>query len=52
LIDNGDRPELAPQRNPYLLESNVPGIFVAADMRQGSIKGAACSVGEVLSSSK
>jgi thioredoxin reductase (NADPH) len=33
-------------RDPYWLETNVPGIFVAGDVRQGSIKRVASAVGE------
>jgi thioredoxin reductase (NADPH) len=33
-------------RDPFLLETNVPGIFVAGDVRHGSIKRVASSVGE------
>jgi thioredoxin reductase (NADPH) len=33
-------------REPYLLESSVPGIFVAGDVRSGSIKRIASGVGE------
>lgn len=33
-------------REPYLLETSVPGIFVAGDVRHGSIKRAASAVGE------
>ncbi len=33
-------------RDPYLLESSVPGIFVAGDARHGSIKRVASAVGE------
>ncbi len=33
-------------RDPYLLETNVPGIFVAGDVRHGSVKRVASSVGE------
>jgi thioredoxin reductase (NADPH) len=33
-------------REPYLLETSVPGIFVAGDVRRGSIKRVASSVGE------
>jgi thioredoxin reductase (NADPH) len=33
-------------REPYLLESSVPGVFVAGDVRHGSIKRAASAVGE------
>jgi thioredoxin reductase (NADPH) len=34
------------KRDPYLLESSVPGIFVAGDVRHGSVKRAASAVGE------
>jgi thioredoxin reductase (NADPH) len=34
------------QRDPYLLESSVPGIFVAGDVRFNSIKRCASAVGE------
>jgi thioredoxin reductase (NADPH) len=34
------------QRDPYLLESSVPGIFAAGDVRHGSIKRVAAGVGE------
>ncbi|QMS86241.1 FAD-dependent oxidoreductase (plasmid) [Nostoc edaphicum CCNP1411] len=33
-------------RQPFLLESNVPGIFVAGDVRYGSVKRVASGVGE------
>jgi thioredoxin reductase (NADPH) len=33
-------------REPYLLESSVPGIFVAGDARHGSVKRVASGVGE------
>ena len=33
-------------RDPYLLETSVPGIFVAGDVRFGSIKRCASAVGE------
>ncbi len=33
-------------REPYLLESSIPGIFVAGDVRHGSVKRVASSVGE------
>ncbi len=33
-------------REPYLLESSVPGVFVAGDVRRGSIKRVASAVGE------
>jgi thioredoxin reductase (NADPH) len=34
------------KREPFLLESSVPGVFVAGDVRRGSIKRAASAVGE------
>jgi thioredoxin reductase (NADPH) len=33
-------------RDPFLLETSVPGIFVAGDVRFGSVKRAATAVGE------
>jgi thioredoxin reductase (NADPH) len=33
-------------RDPFLLETSVPGVFVAGDVRHGSIKRAASAVGE------
>ncbi len=33
-------------RTPYLLESSVPGVFAAGDVRHGSIKRVAAGVGE------
>jgi thioredoxin reductase (NADPH) len=34
------------ERDPYLLETSIPGIFSAGDVRHGSIKRVASSVGE------
>ena len=34
------------QREPFLLESSVPGVFAAGDVRHGSIKRVASAVGE------
>ena len=34
------------ERSPYLLETSQPGIFVAGDVRHGSVKRAASAVGE------
>lgn len=34
------------ERDPYLLETSVPGIFAAGDVRHGSIKRVASAVGE------
>jgi thioredoxin reductase (NADPH) len=33
-------------RDPYLLETSMPGVFVAGDVRHGSVKRAASAVGE------
>jgi hypothetical protein len=33
-------------RQPYLLETSLPGIFAVGDVRGGSIKRVACAVGE------
>ncbi len=33
-------------RDPYLLETSVPGVFVAGDLRHGSVKRVASAVGE------
>ncbi|MDY7024502.1 MAG: fused response regulator/thioredoxin-disulfide reductase, partial [Cyanobacteriota bacterium] len=34
------------ERNPYLLETNVAGIFAVGDVRHGSVKRVASGVGE------
>jgi len=34
------------ERDPFLLETSVPGVFVAGDVRRGSVKRVASSVGE------
>ncbi|MCB0283171.1 MAG: FAD-dependent oxidoreductase [Calditrichaeota bacterium] len=34
------------ERTPYLLETSIPGIFAAGDVRHGSVKRVASSVGE------
>jgi thioredoxin reductase (NADPH) len=47
LVRDGKRPEnWRPDRDPFLLETSVPGIFVAGDVRHGSIKRCASAVGE------
>jgi thioredoxin reductase (NADPH) len=33
-------------REPFLLEASVPGVFVAGDVRHGSVKRVASAVGE------
>ena len=34
------------ERPPYLLETNVPGVFASGDVRKGSVKRVAAAVGE------
>ena len=34
------------EREPYLLETSVPGVFAAGDVRRGSVKRVASGVGE------
>lgn len=44
---NGARPHgWQLDRPPFLLETNVPGVFVAGDVRRGSVKRVASGVGE------
>ncbi len=45
LNQNGQR-EWSQPRDPYLLETNVPGIFAVGDVRHGSVKRVASGVGE------
>jgi thioredoxin reductase (NADPH) len=47
LIRDGQRPKgWQLDRDPTLLETNVPGIFVVGDVRKGSVKRVASGVGE------
>ena len=47
LIKDGQRPKnWILKRDPYLLETSVPGIFAAGDVRQGAIRRVASAVGE------
>lgn len=48
LLDGAGRPPRGwtEARDPYLLESSVPGVFVAGDARAASIKRVASAVGE------
>ncbi len=47
LIQGGKRPTAWPlDRNPYHLETSVPGLFAAGDVRHGSVKRCASAVGE------
>ncbi len=45
-IERVNSPLGGPARDPYLLETSVPGVFVAGDVRHGSVKRAASAVGE------
>ena len=44
--DAGELPRWPLEREPYALETSVPGIFAAGDVRSGSIKRVASGVGE------
>ncbi len=47
LIHDGKRPQgWSLERDPFLLETNVPGVFAVGDVRHGSVKRVASSVGE------
>lgn len=44
---NSPRPKgWEPDRDPFLLETNIPGIFAVGDVRHGSVKRVASGVGE------
>jgi len=46
LIQNGKPPKgWTDKRSPYLLETNVPGIFAAGDVREGAVRRVASAVG-------
>lgn len=47
LFENGKRPKgWGLSRDPFLLETSVPGIFAAGDVRQGAVRRVASAVGE------
>ncbi|MEV0588247.1 FAD-dependent oxidoreductase [Nonomuraea sp. NPDC050310] len=47
LVAGGRRPRQWPlRREPYFLETNIPGVFAAGDVRADSIKRVASAVGE------
>jgi thioredoxin reductase (NADPH) len=47
LIRNGKRPKgWTLRRDPYMLETSVPGIFAAGDVRQGAVRRVASAVGQ------
>ena len=47
LLRNGKKPlGWKPLRDPFLLETSVPGVFAAGDIRQGAVRRVASAVGE------
>ena len=47
LLQDGVKPKYWPlKRDPYLLETSVPGIFAAGDVRQGAVRRVASAVGQ------
>ena len=46
LVEGRRPPGWTPDRDPYHLESSVPGVFVAGDVRAQSVKRVASAVGE------
>ena len=46
LVHGGDRPDGYEGREPFMLETSVPGIFSAGDVRAGSTKQVASAAGE------
>jgi thioredoxin reductase (NADPH) len=47
LLKSGKRPaEWKPQRDPYLLETSMSGVFAVGDVRDGAVRRVANSVGE------
>lgn len=47
LVHDGKQPKgWSLERDPYLLETSLPGVFVVGDVRSGSIKRVASAVGE------
>lgn len=47
LVHDGQRPKgWKPRRDPFLLETSVPGIFAAGDVRHGVVRRVASAVGQ------
>ena len=45
-ISNGDGAKWTVPRAPYMLETSLPGVFAAGDVRSGNVKRVASAVGE------
>jgi len=45
-VDLETDPAAALSRDPYLLETTLPGVFAAGDVRSGSVKRVTSAVGE------
>ncbi len=45
-VGNGNQGSWPLDREPYYLETNMPGVFAAGDVRHGSVKRCASAVGE------
>ena len=46
MTDGKRPPGWKPDRDPFLLETSVPGVFAVGDVRHGSVKRVASGVGE------
>jgi thioredoxin reductase (NADPH) len=46
MVDKQPPPGWTPERDPFLLETSVPGIFAAGDVRYGTNHRVASAVGE------
>jgi thioredoxin reductase (NADPH) len=46
LLSDGTAPRWTLEREPFLLETSLPGVFVAGDVRRSSMKRVASAVGE------
>jgi thioredoxin reductase (NADPH) len=46
VLDEGAKAYVEQERPPYTLETSVPGVFVAGDVRSGGVKRVASAVGE------
>ncbi len=47
LVREGKKPQgWKPKRDPFMLETSVPGIFAAGDVREGAVRRVASAVGE------